>query len=130
MVELEQQGLGSDDELLLEIQGCVKQCKPKWVFCRCPQGGKGLIEDSLFIVRRHKIFWVVQLCITGAIAFKEVSPQFMNIFSEVIVGSTGIFVEFDRCHRITEWITIQDKACCLDKLPLSKFPCDLSQADF
>ena len=130
MVELDQQGLGSEDELLLEIKGCVKQCKPKWVFCHCPQGGQGLIEDSIFVVRRHKIFWVVQLCKTGAIAFREVSPQFMEIFSEVIVGATRIFVEFDRCHRIKDWITIQDKDCCPDKILPGKSPCNLSQVDF
>ncbi len=130
MVELDQQGLGSEDELLVEIQGCVKQCKPKWVFCHCPQGGQGLIEDSIFIVRRHKIFWVVQLCKTGAIAFREVSPQFMEIFSEVIVGSPRIFVEFDRCHRITEWITIQDKECYPDKQPQGKPSGNISQAEF
>ncbi|MDR3601832.1 MAG: hypothetical protein P4L49_15330 [Desulfosporosinus sp.] len=130
MLEPEQQGLGADDELLVEIQGCVKQCKPKWVFCPCPQGGQGFIEDSLFIVRRHKIYWVVQFCKTGAIAFKEVSPQFMDIFSEIIIGSPRIYVEFDRCHRITEWITLQDKVCCLDKLPQVKLPGNLSQADF
>lgn len=129
MVELDQQGLGPDDELLLEIQGCVKQCKPKWVFCHCPHGGQGFIEDSLFIVRRHKIFWVVQLCKKGTIAFREVSPQFMDIFSEIIVGSPRIFVEFDWCHKITNWITIQDKECCPDK-PLDKSPDKFSQADF
>ena len=130
MPELEFQGLESDDELLLEIQGCVKQCKPKWVFCPCPKGGQGLVEDSLFVVRRHKIFWVVQLCKTGVIAFREVSPQFMEIFSEVIVGATRIFVEFDRCHRIKEWITIQDKDCCPDKLPKDKCLDNFCQADF
>jgi len=130
MVEFEQQGPGPDDELLLEIQGCVKQCKPKWVFCHCPQGGKGLIDDSMFIVRRHKIFWVVQLCKTGAMAFREVSSQFMDIFSEVIVGSPRIFVVFDRCHRIIEWTTIQDKECCPDKLPQGKCSNNFSQADF
>lgn len=130
MLEQEQQGFEAEDELLIEIQGCVKQCKPKWVFCPCPQGGRGLVEDSLFIVRRHKIFWVVQLCKTGAIAFREVSPQFMDIFSEIIVGSPRIFVEFDRCHKITEWITLQDKVCCSDKLSEVKIPNNFSQAEF
>ena len=130
MDDLKQKGYEPEDELLIEIQGCVKQCKPKWVFCHCPQGGQGLIEDSIFIVRRHKIFWVVQLCKTGSIAFKEVSPQFMDIFSEIIVGSPKIFVEFDRCHRITEWITIQDKECCPDKPPHCKPTSNFYQADF
>jgi hypothetical protein len=130
MAEPDQHGLGSEDELLIEIQGCVKQCKPKWVFCPCPQGGQGLIEDSLFIVRRHKIFWVVQLCRTNAIAFREVSPQFMEIFSEIIVGSPRIFVEFDRCHRITEWIALQDKVCYADKPPQGKSPSTPVQIDF
>jgi len=130
MTELEEQGLGSEDELLLEIQGCVKQCKPKWVFCHCPKGGQGFIDDSLFIVRRHKIFWVVQLCKTGAIAFREVSPQFMNIFSEIIVGSPRIFVEFDRHHKIINWMTLQDKECFPDKLPKGITSDNFSQTDF
>lgn len=130
MLEPELQGIDPNDELLLEIQGCVKRCKPKWVFCPCPKGGQGLVEDSLFIVRHHKIFWVVQLCNTGAIAFREVSPQFMELFSEAIVGATRIFVEFDRCHRIIEWVTIHDKECCSDKLPKNTCSDNFYHADF
>jgi hypothetical protein len=45
----------------------------------------------------------------GAIAFKEVPPEWLEIFSEIIVDSPSIFVEFNRAHRIVEWITHQDK---------------------
>jgi len=95
-------------ELFQQIQDSVQKCKPN---CGCrhyPQGGKGFIEDSLFIVRQHKIIWAVIL-FDGAVAFKEVSPEWLEVFSEIIVDSPSIIVEFDRCHKIVEYITHQDK---------------------
>lgn len=95
-------------ELFQEVQDSVKKCKPN---CDCyprPNGGRGFIEDSLFIVKHHKIIWAVIL-FDGAFAFKEVSPEFLEIFSEIIADSPSIFVEFDRCHRIVEWVAHQDK---------------------
>ena len=94
--------------LFQEVLDSVKCCKPN---CGCRfhgRGGKGFIEDSLFIVRRHRIFWVVILR-DGALAFKEVTPEWLEIFSDIITDSPNIFVEFDRCHKIVEWITHQDK---------------------
>lgn len=94
--------------LFQEVVDSVKSCRPK---CDCQyhcRGGKGFIEDSLFIVRRHQIFWVVIL-FDGSLAFKEVTPEWMEIFSEVITDSPSIFVEFDKCHKIVEWISHQDK---------------------
>lgn len=96
------------DEMYNEIEECVKKCKPKWIVCPRPHGGKGFIEDSLFIVRRHKIVWVVIL-FDGALAYKEFSPEMLEVFSEIITESPSIFVEFDRQHKIVEWITHQDK---------------------
>ena len=95
-------------ELFQEVQDSVQRCKPNCDCRHCPQGGRGFIEDSLFIVRRHKIIWTVIL-FDGAIAFKEVSPEWLRIFSEIIVDSPSIFVEFDRCHKIVEYVTHQDK---------------------
>ncbi|MHB8124420.1 MAG: hypothetical protein ACYDEJ_02045 [Desulfitobacteriaceae bacterium] len=93
---------------LQEVQDSVKCVRPDCVIRHCPHGGKGFIEDSLFIVRRHRIIWVVIL-FDGAVATKEVSPEWLEIFSDIITDSPSIFVEFDRCHKIVEWITFQDK---------------------
>lgn len=101
---MDEQELG----LFQEVQDSVKRCKPNCGCTPCPQGGRGFIEDSLFIVKHHKIIWVVIL-FGGAVAFKEVSPEWMEIFSEVITDSPSIFVEFDRHHKIVEYITHQDK---------------------
>ncbi len=94
--------------LFQEVADSVKCCRPK---CDCRfhgRCGKGFIEDSLFIVKRHKIVWVVIL-FDGSLAFKEVTPEWLGIFSDIITDSPSIFVEFDRCHKIVEWITHQDK---------------------
>lgn len=100
----------NEEELKLfqDVQGAAQRCKPNCGCKPCPQGGRGFIEDSLFIVRRHKIIWVVIL-FDGAVAFKEVSPEWLEIFAEIIMDSPSIFVEFDRCHKIVEFITHQDK---------------------
>ena len=95
-------------ELFQEVQDSVQRCKPKCSCKPCPQGGKGFIEDSLFIVKHHKIIWVVIL-FDGTIAFKEVSPEWLEVCSEIVVDSPSIFVVFDRCLKIVEWITHQDK---------------------
>lgn len=95
-------------ELFQVVQNSVQQCKPKCGGKICPHGGKGFIEDSLFIVKHHKIIWAVIL-FDGTLAFKEVSPEWLEIFSEIVTDSPSIFVEFDRCHKIIEWVTHQDK---------------------
>jgi hypothetical protein len=95
-------------EVLQEVQDSIKNVKPDYAIRHCPQGGRGFVEDSLFVVKRHKIFWVVIL-FNGAIAIKEVSPEWLEIFSDIITDSPNIFVEFDRCNKIIEWITHQDK---------------------
>ena len=95
-------------ELFQEVQDSIQRCRPDCGCRPCPQGGRGFIEDSLFIVKNHKIIWAVIL-FDGAFAFKEVSPEFLEIFSEIIADSPSIFVEFDRCHKIVEWVTHQDK---------------------
>ncbi|WP_088228104.1 hypothetical protein [Desulfosporosinus sp. FKB] len=95
-------------ELFQDIQNSVQKCKPN---CNCmprPQGGRGFVEDSLFIVKNHKIIWAVIL-FDGAVAFKDVTPEWMEIFSVAIVNSPSIFVEFDRCHKIVEYTLHQDK---------------------
>ncbi|WP_407312204.1 hypothetical protein [Desulfosporosinus sp. SB140] len=95
-------------DLFQEVQDSVQRCRPNCACRPCPQGGRGFIEDSLFIVKNHRIIWVVIL-FDGAFAFKEVSPEWLEIFSEVIMDSPSIFVEFDKCHKIVEYITHQDK---------------------
>ena len=95
-------------ELFQEVQDSVQRCKPSCGCEPCPQGGRGFVEDSLFIVKHHKIIWAVIL-FDGAVAFKEVSPEWLEVFSEIVVDSPSIFVEFDSCHRIVEYVTHQDK---------------------
>lgn len=95
-------------ELFQEVQDSVLRCKPNCGCKRCPQGGQGFVEDSLFIVKHHKIMWAVIL-FDGTVAFKEVSPEWLEIFAEVIMDSTSIFVEFDKCHKIVEYVPHQDK---------------------
>ncbi len=95
-------------ELFQGVQDSVQRCKPSCGCEPCPHGGRGFVEDSLFIVKHHKIIWAVIL-FDGTIAFKEVSPEWLEVFSEIVADSPSIFVEFDRCHKIVEYITHQDK---------------------
>ena len=95
-------------ELFQEVQDWVQQCKPNCSCKHCPQGGQGFIEDSLFIVKNHKIIWAVIL-VNGTVALKEVSPEWLKIFADIVSDSPSIYVVFDRCHKIVEWITRQDK---------------------
>jgi hypothetical protein len=97
-----------EEQVLLEVQDSFKNVRPNCSFRRCPQGGKGFVEDSLFVVKRHRIIWVVIL-FNGTVATKEVSPEWLEIFSDIVTDSPSVFVEFDRCHKIIEWITHQDK---------------------
>lgn len=95
-------------DVLQEVQDSVKNVKPDYAPRHCPQGGKGFVEESFFVVKRHRIFWVVIL-FNGAVAIKEVRPEWLEIFSDIITDSPNIFVVFDKCNKIVEWITHQDK---------------------
>lgn len=95
-------------ELFQEVQESVKQCKPNCCCKPCPEGGEGFVAESLFIVKHHRIVWAVIL-VDGTVAFKEVEPEWLEIFAEVILDSPTIFVEFDCCHKIVEYVAHQDK---------------------
>lgn len=95
-------------ELFQEVHDSVRRCKPNCGCQQCPQGGQGDVEDSLFIVKHHKIIWSVIL-FDGTVAFKEVTPEWLETFSEIVADSLSIFVVYDGCHKIVEWITRQVK---------------------
>lgn len=99
-----------------EIQDAIARIKPEWGSFhhgKCHEG-KGFVTESIFVVERHRIFWVVLLNI-GTFAFKEVSPEWLEIFGVVITSSPTIFVEFVRHHRIVEWAASQPKVLPIDK---------------
>lgn len=101
-----------DEEILQEIQeikDAIGRVKPQWGgytgrYCE----GKGYASESIFIVQRHRIFWVVLLA-TNTFAYKEVSPEWLETFGTIITASPIIFVEYDKHHKIREWSTIQGK---------------------
>lgn len=101
-----------DEKLLQEVQeilNAIGQIKPGGVSSYGKHfAGEGFVTESLFIVQRHRIFWVVLLGI-GTFAFKEVSAEWVEMFDDLVTNSPWIFVKFDRHHRIKEWVVIQPK---------------------
>lgn len=93
-----------------EIQDALGQIKPQWAgYYDRHFAGKGFIAESLFIVQRHRIFWVVTLATPCTFAYKEVSAEWVEVFSTLITNSSEIFVEFDKHHKIRDWVTVQTK---------------------
>lgn len=99
-----------EEELLQVVQGIVGKVKPEWLdkherHC----SGEGFVGESIFFVGDHRIVWIVYLPDLGTFAFKEVSAEGLEIFAQLILQSPTIFVEYNKYHRIVEWLTFQPK---------------------
>ncbi len=97
------------DALLQEVEELVTKVKPQW--CRKPwhrHGGKGFVEDSLFVIGHCRIIWLVILA-DGHVAYKLLSPEGLELYQELILDSPVIFVEYDCDHQIKEFVAAQEK---------------------
>lgn len=101
-----------DEQILQEtqeIQDAITKIKPEWsVYHGKHYEGKGFVKESIFVVQRHRIVWVV-LLFSGTFAYKELMPEWLEVFASLVTESPRIFVEYDKYHRIKEWVATQDK---------------------
>lgn len=98
------------DLSLTEISEFVEKTDPQFS-ARGAQAcdGEGFVQESIFFVKKNQIIWIVKLSWPRTFAFKKVSPEFLEVLSEIIVDSPKIFVEFNRHHKIIAWAAIQEK---------------------
>jgi hypothetical protein len=100
------------DVLLEDICKIANKVKPNVrMIPGCIDGGKGFVEESIFAFSKSGSFWIVVLCETGRVAFKKVTPEWIQAFSNLILSSPEVFVVFDSKHHIVEWAVAQDKTC-------------------
>lgn len=94
-----------------EILEYVQNLKPDWAVAQGERhkGGFGFVQESIFSFHCGRALWIVLLCDLETVAFKEVSAEWLEAVSNVVLSSPEIFVEFDRCHRIVEWAALQQK---------------------
>ncbi|MFZ5645040.1 MAG: hypothetical protein ACOY46_15785 [Bacillota bacterium] len=98
--------------LIDEALRLVSQMRPDLKATRdlCDCGG-GFVEESVFSFSKNCCLWVVILCNTGQFAFKEITPDWIKTYSNLILSSPEVFVEFDINHKICAWAVEQDKIC-------------------
>ena len=100
------------DQAYHDIKNCVANLKPDWKIkddkCGC---GHGFVDESAFTFSKCSNLWIVYLCETRDFAFKEVDCEWIESFSNLILESPQVFVEFDINHHITAWTAIQEKKC-------------------
>ena len=100
-----------NNENLKEVVEFINLLKPEWNVSAQHidnHGGKGFLCESIFAFFRCKNFWIVQLC-DGRFAFKEISSEWIEIVSNIVLESPHIFIQFDRHHRIISWTALQEK---------------------
>ncbi len=101
---------------LQEILDVVNKVKPGWAMPQDAQGmhhrgGEGFVRESIFTVHRGCGLWIALLCDCDTFACKEVSPDWIHFFADLIMDADMVFVEFDRHHRIKEWAVFEEHDC-------------------
>lgn len=98
-----------------EVMKIVKDLKPDFALNRgLLDCGCGFAEESIFSFSKDCCLWIVLLCKTGNFACKPVTAQWIETFSNLILKSPRVFVEFDINHKITGWAVAQEKICCIE----------------
>lgn len=102
-------------EMLNEVVGIANQLKPEWKASAqsCGHAGSGLASQSVFSFFRYRNLWIVRLC-DGRVVYKEVSAEWLEVVSGIVLNSPLIFVEFDRHNCIISWAAIQEKGPIVD----------------
>jgi len=103
-----------------KMKDLIRRMKPGWNTTRgFVDGGEDFVDESIFSFSHDGNFWLVITC-GGTFAWKEVSSQWVEIFSNLILQSPRVFVEFDFNHKIINWRVLQDKECPVTNMPPSK----------
>ncbi len=68
---------------------------------------KGYATESLFAFGRRGYYWIV--LVNNTFAFMRVSADWIETYSNVVLESSGIFVEYCCNHRIKAWAATQAK---------------------
>lgn len=99
-----------DHELLEKVQQITQDLGTKWCNHSDDCEGSGFVEDSVFFVRHGLILWIVVLC-DSKVAYIEFTPLALENYSKVILESPSIFVKYNKCHKIEDFVGFQDKKC-------------------
>lgn len=112
-----------NDLIVKEVLKVIKDLRPNWNVAQASSysyghgyaHGRGFVSESILAFSEHGSFWVCLICDTEDYAYKEISPGWVDYYSNLVLTAPEIWVEFDRCHRIVKWAVMQDKVCPLDK---------------
>lgn len=102
------------DEMLKTI---LKKLKPQLNLDRHGHKdcGSGWVRESYFTFSHcGKYYWIAILCAPETFAFKQITPEWVNLYSNLLLSSPEVYIEWDRCHQITDWTVKQSKVCDLD----------------
>lgn len=97
---------------LEEVLKILGKLKPHFKMTRHLESGSGLVSESYFTFSHSEnYYWIVILCGTGTFAFKEITPEWIKFYSNLILQSPKVYVEWDINHYITDWAVGQYKVC-------------------
>ncbi|MHB1418168.1 MAG: hypothetical protein ACYCX4_01060 [Bacillota bacterium] len=95
-----------------EVLEILRKIKPNWQDdTRGFECGSSKVRESIFAFGHHfgHYYWITLLYECPFIAFKQITPAWIQAYSNLILASPEVFVEYDKCRRIVEWATAQDK---------------------
>ncbi len=98
---------------LQEVLDLVNELKPSWAMPQDAQGmhhrgGKGFVRESIFAFHKGCGLWIALLAECDVFAYKEVSPDWIHYFGDLLMDADMLFVEYDRHHRIREWAVFEE----------------------
>jgi hypothetical protein len=99
------------DPYVEEVFKSLSKLKPQWKLTRdIADGGSGFVSESVLTFSRSASLWIVRLY-NDNFAFKKITPEWVQTFSNLILSSPYVFVVYDIHHRILEWSVEQEKFC-------------------
>jgi len=101
----------SEDTQLSEVLEILGKTKSDMRLTHhCP--GSGCASESIFSFSPcGNYYWIVIICKSGTFAFKHITPDWLRTYSNLILSSTQVYVEWNMNHYITGWSVEQDKFC-------------------
>jgi len=97
---------------LEEVSEILSELQPQLSMERGMKTGSGRVSESFFVFnKKGRYFWIVILCGRRTFAFKHITPEWVKIYSNLILSSPRVFVEYNINHYITDWAVEQDKVC-------------------
>ncbi|MDF9408260.1 MAG: hypothetical protein A4E52_00293 [Pelotomaculum sp. PtaB.Bin013] len=97
---------------LEEVLESIRSLRPERSIGHYFKGGSGMVRDSFFTFKHHgHYYWVVFVCGLETFAYKRITPEWIELYSNLILLSPEVFVVWDKEHKIIEWAVEQDKVC-------------------